>query len=110
MLRTDTNKKTKAARVTRSAVVTDQELSGKKKLFPEKPEDSVLFTSVHDGAMRPPAMNLKLPLQPTFIRSEIASPVATKPRYKGLCVSCAHHSECLYAKSDTGVWHCEMFE
>lgn len=110
MLRTDTNKKTGTARVTRSAVVTEQELHGKKKLFPEKPEDSVLFTHTHDGAMRPPAMNLKLPLQPTFIRPEMTVPVANKPQYKGLCVSCEHHSECLYAKSDTGIWHCEMFE
>ena len=110
MLRTDTNKKSGTARVTRSAVVTDQELHGKKKLFPVKPEDSVLFTHSHDGAMRPPAMNLKQPLQPTFIRPEITVPVAAQPRHKGLCVSCRFNSECLYAQAETGVWHCEMFE
>lgn len=110
MLRTDTNQKNRTERVKRSAVVTDQELHGKKKLFPEKPEDSVLFTRVHDGAMRPPAMNLKVPIQPAFIRPEVTAPVASKPQHKGLCVSCAHNAECLYAKSDTGVWHCEMFE
>lgn len=110
MFRTDTNKKTGSPRVTRSAVVTEQELHGKKKLFPEKPEDSVLFTHAHDGAMRPPAMNLKQPIQPTFFRPEVAAPVVTRPQYKGLCETCALNSECLYAKSETGVWHCEMFE
>jgi hypothetical protein len=109
MYRTDTSKKTEAVRLRREAVVTERELSGKKKLFPEKPEDSILFTKKLDGAMRPPAMYLKLPLQPTFIRPETTVRV-NRPEYKGLCASCQHNTECLHANAEEGVWHCEMFE
>jgi len=65
----------------------------------------VQFCEMHDGYSEEPAradLSEVLRPDPADLRPEV-------PFSKGLCVNCAHRETCAWAKSESGVWHCEEY-
>jgi hypothetical protein len=50
----------------------------------------------------------------TMLRQPIRVASSISPKdptgLKGLCVNCDHHANCLHAKAQGGVWHCEDYQ
>ncbi len=40
----------------------------------------------------------------------VSIPAKDEIEYKGLCVNCEHRGECVHARTEGGVWHCEQYE
>ncbi len=65
----------------------------------------VVYCEMHDAfAPEPSTADLSEVLRPdpSELRPEL-------PLSKGLCVNCANRGECVYAKREGGVWHCEEY-
>jgi hypothetical protein len=38
-----------------------------------------------------------------------STPSERQTRYRGLCLNCENRETCIYAGTEGGVWHCEMY-
>lgn len=50
------------------------------------------------------------PPKENFAKKPLFEPVREDFDFKGLCINCEHRDNCIQARTEGGVWHCEEYE